>query len=295
MSESDRLWIARVARRNASGEISISTLRAATEGHSPGPETRVEEIEDPFLRARKADQDPLQIVREASPVVGGISGTWLEQLQTVQLQPPVEATKILGGGRNYRAHAEELGNAVPETPLLFFKPPSCLLPSGAPIQLPAGFDRIDMEAELVAVIGKRASRVDAAEAWAHVAGLTLGNDVSCRDLQKRDKQWTRAKGFDGFGPLGPWIRMQAQGEGLPAGELRILGYLDDAPIQDGRVADMVFPIGALIEHISACMTLEPGDLIYTGTPAGVHALARGNVARVEMAGLDLGRLTNTIA
>ena len=122
---------------------------------------------------------------------------------------------------------------MPQSPLLFFKAPTCLIPAGAAIPRPEGYERIDMEAELVAVIGRRASKVPASEAWNHVAGYALGNDVSNRDLQKADKQWTRAKGFDGFGPLGPFVRMVAPGTVLPVDELRIRGYLNDELRQDG--------------------------------------------------------------
>lgn len=212
-------------------------------------------------------------------------------LASAALLAPAMPSKILCVGRNYAAHAQEMGNAVPETPLLFFKPPSCLIASGDPIPLPRGYQRIDMEAELVAIVGRRARDVSQDDAWDHIAGYTLGNDVSNRDLQKSDKQWTRAKGFDGFGPIGPAIRLH---EG-PLPEMRIEGYLGGLKVQSAPTSDMVFTLPALIEHITACMTLEVGDVIFTGTPQGVSPLGVGSVTSVHAEGFALGRLTNTVA
>jgi 2-keto-4-pentenoate hydratase/2-oxohepta-3-ene-1,7-dioic acid hydratase in catechol pathway len=152
-----------------------------------------------------------------------------------------------------------------------------------------------MESELVVVIGRRARDVEPERAWQYVGGYTLGNDVSNRDLQRDDKQWTRAKGFDGFGPLGPMLRLTEPGWVLPVSELRIRGYLDDERVQDGSLGDMIFDIPTLLAHITQCMTLEPGDLIFTGTPAGVSALSPGNLCRVELAGMALGQLSNPVA
>nr|WP_255216183.1 fumarylacetoacetate hydrolase family protein [Pseudenhygromyxa sp. WMMC2535] len=194
-------------------------------------------------------------------------------------------TKIIAIGRNYAAHAAELGNEVPSTPISFFKPPSCLLASGQPLALPRGYERVDMEAELVLVIGARARSVRAEDAWAHVAGYLMGNDVSCRDLQRADKLWTRAKGFDGFGPVSAFARLVPPGWVLPA-DLEVHGFLDDERVQAGSVAQMIFSIPTLIEHLSACMTLEPGDMIFTGTPAGVSALEPGKVTRVALGGRE---------
>ncbi len=287
-ADGKRRWIGRFVMPDG-GE---ATLRCVTGGLSPGPDDRAEAIDDPFVAARRDHADPVALAR-TSDAIGGRSFALQSLLGTHTMAIPVVPTKIVGVGRNYRAHAEELGNTVPDSPLLFFKPPSCLLASGQPVVLPRGFDRIDMEAELVVVMGTRAKKVSAGSAWSHVAGLTLGNDVSCRDLQRHDKQWTRAKGFDGFGPLGPWIRMQEPGECMPVG-LRIEGYLGDTRVQQGGTEAMVFSVERLIEHISACMSLEAGDLIYTGTPAGVSALVPGAITRVQAVGVDLGRLTNPV-
>jgi 2-keto-4-pentenoate hydratase/2-oxohepta-3-ene-1,7-dioic acid hydratase in catechol pathway len=282
----ETLWIARIV---ADGRP--LALRCRTAGESPGPDQRWEPIVDPFLAARS-------LVHEAvEPWTLANEGRALgpeRSILAAELLPPIEPSKVIGIGRNYKAHAEELGNEVPETILSFLKAPSCLVPSGKPLALPRGWSRIDMESELVVVIGRRASAVPRERAWQHVAGYLLGNDVSNRDLQKSDKQWTRAKGNDGFGPVGAFVRLTPPGWALPVDRVRIRGWLNDQPVQDGALDLLIFPIPELIEHLSACMTLEPGDLIFTGTPAGVSALAPGNVVRVELEGLDLGRLVTPI-
>lgn len=264
------------------------TLRTRTDGAAPGPDARWEPIADPFVTAGFDGGDPATLAANATPL--GPPLTLLDQ----RLLAPINPQKIIGIGRNYKAHAEELGNEVPTTPLTFFKPSSCLLVSGDALELPRGYQRIDMEAELVVVIGRRARKLSAERAWEHVAGYLLGNDVSCRDLQQADKQWTRAKGFDGFGPVSPFLRLVEPGWELPVEQLEIRGYLNDERVQTGACELMIFSIPTLIEHLSACMTLEPGDLIFTGTPAGVSALAPGNVVRVELGGLDLGRLVTPV-
>ncbi len=275
-----------VGRVRVDGDPHPKAIRIRTDGRAPGPQDEVEAIADPFLDPLG---DPWAAV-EAPALEAGPTGP----LAQFVLAPPVRARKVIGVGRNYAAHAAEMGNQVPDRPLLFFKAPTCLLASGQPIPLPRGYERIDMESELVVVIGRAARNVAEGDAWQHVAGYTLGNDVSCRDLQKADKQWTRAKGFDGFGPCGPFVRLVAPGTELDASALRIRGYLDDELRQDGSVADMIFSIPHLIAHLSECMTLEPGDLIYTGTPEGVSALGVGQRVRIELEGMDLGRLVNPI-
>ncbi len=251
-------------------------VRVASAGSIPSVGDALLAIADPFAHE---NADPYtQALASTGPSVGEVG--------TTSLLPPATPSKIICVGRNFRAHAAELGNEVPTEPLLFFKPPSCLVVSGTPVALPRGYQRIDMEAELVVVIGRRATAVDAATAWHHVAGYTLGNDISNRDLQRSDKQWTRAKGFDGFGPVGPWLRLQPPGQVLPAASLRICGSLSGDPRQDASLADMVFDIPTLIAYISACMTLMPGDLLFTGTPEGVCALAPGDTSRVELQGWE---------
>ncbi len=272
-ASSQQIWVARVRDRQGRSW----SVRTWTGGEAPGPDAEIEAIPDPFA---DPGGDPWALACGAEPVEGGYRG----RLDGVELCVPLRPSKVLGVGRNYRAHAEELGNEVPSSPLLFFKPPSCLVPSGAGVELPRGYARIDLEGELVVVIGRRARRVAAADAWDHVAGYALGNDISCRDLQRSDKQWTRAKGFDGFGPMSAFIRMTPPGWALDPATSRVRSFLDDAPCQDGSVAAMIFPIPELIAVISECMTLNPGDLIFTGTPEGVTPIAPGQVVRIEAGG-----------
>jgi 2-keto-4-pentenoate hydratase/2-oxohepta-3-ene-1,7-dioic acid hydratase in catechol pathway len=259
-------------------------------GDLPGPTHELEEIADPLAWATGQASDLFERVASAKAVEGGLGGP----LSNYRLEPPMCPQKVIGIGRNYRAHAEELGNEVPKTPLSFLKAPSCLLASGEAIALPVGYERIDMESELVVVIGRRASGVAATEAWQHVGGYCLGNDVSNRDLQKADKQWTRAKGSDGFGPLGPFIRLTEAGLVPPISKMKIRGYLNDMLVQEGSCDHMIFDIPTLIEHLSASLTLEVGDLIYTGTPAGVSALGPGDRVRVELEGFALAPLSNPV-
>ena len=286
--------IAWVGRVTVPGQPRHRVVRLWTDGEPPGPHTEVEEIDDPFAGATpwqggdaKAHAHALAL--EAVPLPHGLRGP----LQQYVLAPPVRPGKIVCVGRNYRAHAEELGNEVPEEPLLFFKPSSALLASGQALVLPRGYQRIDMEAELVAVIGREAKDVPRERALEHVAGYTLGNDVSNRDLQRGDKQWTRGKGFDGFAPCGPLVRLWPPGTALP-GTARIRGFLDDQPRQDARLDLMIYDLAFVIAYVSRVMTLEPGDLVYTGTPEGVSALAPGQVTRVELEGVPLGRLVTPL-
>ncbi len=286
-------WVGRVTEpESASGRERV--VRLWTDSEPPGPDAEVEEIEDPFAaatgwRGGDADAHAATLAREAPPLKGGLRGP----LGQFVLAPPVRPSKIICVGRNYSAHAKELGNEVPTEPILFFKPPSALLASGQALDLPRGYERIDMESELVAVVGRTATKVERAEALEHVAGYTMGNDVSCRDLQRGDKLWTRGKGFDGFAPCGPFVRLTAPGTALP-GTVRVRGYLDDALVQDAPIEQMTFDLAFVIHYVSQVMTLEPGDLIYTGTPEGVRPLRPGQVVRVELSGWSLGRLTTPL-
>jgi 2-keto-4-pentenoate hydratase/2-oxohepta-3-ene-1,7-dioic acid hydratase in catechol pathway len=193
-----------------------------------------------------------------------------------------EPSKIVCIGVNYRAHAGEMGKVAPSEPLIFLKPPSAVVGTGAKVARPGGYERVDHEAELGVVIGKRARRVRAADALGHVAGYTCVNDITVRDLQKRDGQWTRAKGFDGFCPVGPRIVT-----GLDPSDLAIRCRVNGELKQDARTSDLIFDIPTLIEFISSVMTLEPGDLISTGTPAGVSNLSVGDVVAVEIEGIGV--------
>lgn len=200
----------------------------------------------------------------------------------------VQPSKIVCVGRNYAAHARELGNEVPARPMLFFKPPSALLEPGGTIVLPTVSQQVEYESEIGVVIGTRARRVAAADAMRHVRGFTCANDVTCRDLQKQDGQWGRAKGFDTFCPVGPVVA-----EGLDWRTLEVIGRVNGVERQRAPVSDMIFAIPTLIEYISGIMTLEPGDLILTGTPEGVGRLVPGDVVEVEIPGV--GILRNSVA
>jgi len=209
-------------------------------------------------------------------------------LSAAELLAPVTPSKIICVGRNYRDHAKELGNEVPTEPLLFFKPPSSLLAPRGVVRMPAASERVDFEGELALIVGQRVSKLAADADWrAVVRGYTIANDVTARDLQKKDGQWTRAKGFDTFCPVGPIVSDEVDPEAGLTVETRVNGELR----QHGSTLDFIFSIPALLRYISAAITLEPGDLILTGTPAGVGPLAAGD--RVEVSIPGLGVLANT--
>lgn len=190
--------------------------------------------------------------------------------------------KIVCVGRNYREHAKELGNEVPAQPLLFLKPPSSVLCSGAPIVLPAASARVEFEGEIGIVIGRALRRGCAADARRAIRGVVAMNDVTARDLQRHDGQWTRAKGFDTFCPVGPLADGAADVDALS-----VITRVNGVEKQRGHAREMVFAIPELLAYISAIMTLEPGDLVATGTPAGVGPLTPGDVVEVEVPGLSL--------
>lgn len=196
-------------------------------------------------------------------------------------------SKIIGIGVNYRAHAVEMGKGLPEEPLMFFKPRSAMIGSGEAIERPAGFERVDYEGELGVVIGQRAQRVSRDAALDVVLGFTCVNDVTVRELQKKDGQWARAKGFDTFCPIGPRIVA-----GLDPSDLRIVTRVNGAVRQDSSTSDLIFGVPELIAFVSAHMTLEPGDVISTGTPSGVGPLQVGDTVEVEIAGI--GTLSNRV-
>jgi 2-keto-4-pentenoate hydratase/2-oxohepta-3-ene-1,7-dioic acid hydratase in catechol pathway len=196
-------------------------------------------------------------------------------------------SKIIGIGVNYRAHAVEMGKGLPEEPLMFLKPRSAMIGDGAAIERPAGYERVDYEGELGVVIGARTRRVPRERALESVLGLVCVNDVTVRDLQKKDGQWSRAKGFDTFCPIGPRIVA-----GLDPSSLRITTRVNGEIRQSSTTADLIFDVPALIAFTSAHMTLEPGDVISTGTPAGVGNLAPGDTVSVEIEGI--GALTNRV-
>jgi 2-keto-4-pentenoate hydratase/2-oxohepta-3-ene-1,7-dioic acid hydratase in catechol pathway len=191
-------------------------------------------------------------------------------------------SKIIGIGTNYRAHAVEMGKGVPAEPLMFLKPRSAMIAAGAPIERPAGYDRVDYEGELGVVIGARTRGISRERALEAVLGFVCVNDVTVRDLQKRDGQWSRAKGFDTFCPIGPRIVA-----GLDPSNLRITTRVNGQIRQDSTTADLIFDVPALIAFASAHMTLEPGDVISTGTPAGVGNLAPGDTVAIEVEGIGV--------
>lgn len=191
-------------------------------------------------------------------------------------------SKIVGIGLNYRAHAAEMGKGLPEEPLVFLKPPSSMLPGGEAIERPGGYERVDYEGELGVVIGQRARRVPREQALDVVLGLTICNDVSVRDLQRKDVQYTRAKGFDTFCPIGPRIVA-----GLDPSRLAIKTRLNGVIRQDSSTADLIFDVPSLIAFVSTHMTLEPGDVISTGTPSGVGNLTPGDVVSIEIEGIGV--------
>jgi len=202
--------------------------------------------------------------------------------------PSVTPSKIVCVGRNYAKHAAELGNEVPTEPLIFLKPPSALLDDGKPIVIPQGVGRVDFEGEIGVVIGTRARHVRAEDAWAHVGALVPVNDVSARDLQKNDGQWSRAKGFDTFCPVGTPVSVGQVDLDALAVTTRVNGEIR----QTAPATEMVFSIPFLIAHISRIMTLEPGDVIATGTPAGVGPLNIGDEVEVRIE--KLGSLINKV-
>jgi 2-keto-4-pentenoate hydratase/2-oxohepta-3-ene-1,7-dioic acid hydratase in catechol pathway len=209
-------------------------------------------------------------------------------LGEVRLLPPVRSGKIICVGRNFVAHAKEHDAEVPEVPLLFLKPPSSVIGHGDTILLPPQSQNVQHEAELVVVIGKKGRWIPPEEARQYILGYTIGNDVTARDLQRRDGQWTRSKGFDTFCPIGPWIETE-----FDSADAMITCHVNGEMRQMGSTRDMVFRIRQLIAFASSIMTLEPGDLLMTGTPAGVAPLAAGDEIEVAIEGI--GVLRNKVA
>jgi 2-keto-4-pentenoate hydratase/2-oxohepta-3-ene-1,7-dioic acid hydratase in catechol pathway len=217
----------------------------------------------------------------------GVATSTTKPFRESDLLSAATPSKIIGIGRNYTAHAKELGNEVPVEPLLFLKPPSALLAHGGVVELPSESARVEYEAELGVIIGRRAKDVPRSQALAHVFGYTCVCDITARDLQKKDGQWTRAKGFDGFCPCGPWIETGADPRAL-----RVRCILNGATKQDASTSQMVFDVAALVAYASNVMTLEPGDLIATGTPDGTAPLASGDAVTVDIE--HVGALSFTV-
>src|SRR5690606_29589133 len=208
-------------------------------------------------------------------------------LSDVRLLAPILPTKVIAVGRNYADHAREMGNEVPAEPMIFLKPSTTVIGPNAPIRRPQQSSKVDFEGELAVVIGQPVKNVSAAQAPQAVLGYTVANDVSARDFQKSDGQWGRAKGFDTFCPIGPWIETQ-----LDPSDLAISTTVDGETKQDSRTSELVHKIPELIEFVSSVMTRLPGDTILTGTPAGVGPIVAGNEVSVTIE--KIGTLTNPV-
>ncbi len=214
-----------------------------------------------------------------APVRGGLAG--------VTVLAPVAPGKIVCVGLNYKDHAAEIGKPLPPEPLIFIKPGTAVIGPGEPIRIPPGVGRVDHEAELAVVIGARAHRVPRAKAWDYVLGITCVNDVTARELQKRDGQYTRAKGFDTFAPVGPCIATGVAGE-----PRTVEGWVNRERRQSSSTAHLIFPIERLVEFVSFVMTLEPGDIISTGTPEGIGPIHAGDTVTIKVQ--DVGELANPV-
>lgn len=210
-------------------------------------------------------------------------------LASLRLLPPVMPSKIVCVGLNYKDHAAEQNKPLPAEPLLFIKPPSSVIGPGAAITIPPGIGRVDHEAELGIVIGRRARRVARAQAWDYVLGAICVNDVTARELQNKGAGYTRAKGFDTFAPIGPCIATNI--DAMRTAQ-KVEGWVNGSRRQASDTSHLIFPIDHLIEYISFNMTLEPGDIISTGTPSGIGPLAAGDSVTVAVEGV--GELTNTV-
>jgi len=252
-----------------------------------------------FVRFKKGHEEPRYgwiMDTDSGLKVGPVEGSPFSEfrrletsmsLESVDLLSPVLPSKILCVGRNYAAHAREHYTEIPDIPLLFLKPPSAVIGQGSPIVLPPQSQQVEHEAELVVVISRQGRWIPPEDALDYVFGYTIGNDVTARDLQNRDNQWTRAKGFDTFCPLGPWIETEFD----PADSL-ITCKVNDELHQMASTRDMVFSVRQLVVFASSVMTLEAGDIIMTGTPSGVSVLASGD--RVEISIEGIGTLLNPV-
>ena len=246
---------------------------------------RVRQNEDTFYAVerdgelRRASGDPFTGLSAGVAVSGGLA--------SVTVLAPVRPSKIVCVGLNYKDHAGEVGKALPAEPLLFIKPSTAVIGPGEPIRRPPGVGRVDHEAELGIVIRRRAHRVSAANAWDHVLGLVCVNDVTARDLQKKEAQYTRCKGFDTFAPIGPCIAT-----GLGPEPRLVEGWVNGQRRQSSSTRHLIFPIEHLVEYITFVMTLEAGDIISTGTPAGIGPLVAGDSVTVVVEGV--GELTNPV-
>ncbi len=227
-------------------------------------------------------------VLDAPPWLSGQPTALDLPVEDYRLLAPCSPSKVIAVGRNYAQHAAELGNELPKEPLLFMKPPTAVTAADTPIFYPPQSSRVDYEGELAIVIGDRATDCEVEEARGKIWGYTIANDVTARDLQRQDNQWTRAKGFDSFCPLGPWIVRE-----IPEGaQLQTFINEAEAPVQSASIADMIFSPEYLVSYISQAITLLPGDVILTGTPEGVGPVVVGDRIRIEIEGI--GSLENVV-
>jgi 2-keto-4-pentenoate hydratase/2-oxohepta-3-ene-1,7-dioic acid hydratase in catechol pathway len=249
-----------------------------------------------LLRFRHGDRIATGAIQTGDDAIQVLAGTFFEDplptgeqlaVDDVQLLAPILPSKLVCVGRNYAAHAAEWDLDVPEEPLLFLKPSTAVVGPDEPIRLLPISRRIDYEGELAVVIGRLARNVRAEDASRYILGYTCANDVTLRDLQKRDEQWARAKGFDGSCPLGPWIETD-----VDPTDVGVQTSLNGEVRQNGRTSDMVFGVATLLEYTTAFMTLLPGDVLLTGTPEGVGKLEAGDVVEVEVEGV--GTLRNPV-
>ncbi len=230
--------------------------------------------------------DMVRPLRHA-PWLGVEPQAYVYGLSEVTLFAPVTPSKIVCVGKNYRDHISELDGDVPDCPILFFKPPSALIGPEEPIRIPPKAGRVDYEGELAFVVGKTASNVSVEEALSYIWGYTCLNDVTARDIQKADGQWCRAKGFDSFAPVGPWIETE-----LNPDDLQLETMLSGVVKQSVRTSQFLWNVPELLAFITSCMTLQPGDLVSTGTPAGIGPMRSGDIVSVSIEGI--GTLTNPV-
>jgi 2-keto-4-pentenoate hydratase/2-oxohepta-3-ene-1,7-dioic acid hydratase in catechol pathway len=249
-----------------------------------------------LVRFRYGGRIATGAVDEGSETIRVLAGTFFEQpvptgeevpLDDVRLLAPVLPSKVVAVGKNYAAHAAEFDSDVPEEPLLFLKPSTAVIGPGDTIPLPSVSRRVDYEGELAVVIGRLARSVRAEEAFRYILGYACANDVTLRDLQEKDGQWTRAKGFDGSCPLGPWIETE-----LDPNDARVETRVNGDTRQSATTAELTFGVATVIEYITEVMTLLPGDVVLTGTPEGVGKLEPGDRIEVEVEGV--GVLANPV-
>lgn len=248
---------------------------------------RVSRPDGPAFAALHADMQHA-ILLQGNPFSEYTLTDQVAPIAELSILPPVLPSKVLCVGRNYAAHAAEMGTELPAEPLIFSKPSTAVIGPGQDIVLPALSEEVHHEAELAVVIGRICRQVPVEDALSVIMGYTVANDVTARDLQRRDGQWTRAKGFDTFAPLGPWIDTDFD----PTAGAAVLCRVDGEERQHGSLADMVFGVAELVAYCSAFATLLPGDVIMTGTPDGVGPILAGQTVEIEIEGL--GTLSNPV-